>query len=200
MREKLPRLIALMLLACGAPDTESDRAPAHSESPAAPEARVAEPTEPASEEAEPDALLDAEDFLFEWARGSGAVFVDRVSLRGDGQLIWIRPVPGQTIMRVLETRVSDREVGEVRLALSEARYFDLAPEHVDPNISDGPQLTMRVRAGDRSHRVRCDNLFPAPVASIQTAVEALLTEERARALASAPEAQPEDFDPSLLAE
>ena len=193
---------ALLLLGCGG--TEVDPAPAHTEETDRQDDTIVveAPTveAPLAEAAPADPLLVADDFLFEWARGSGPVLVDRVSLRGDGQLIWIRAPRGETRARALETRASDEEVRAVRVAIANARYFELAPRYADPGIQDGSQLTMRVRAAGRSHRVDCDNRFPDEIAGVRSAVEALFTDARIAALASAPEARPEDFDPSLLAD
>ncbi|MCA9609387.1 MAG: hypothetical protein KC619_27490 [Myxococcales bacterium] len=147
-----------------------------------------------------DPLIDADDFLFQWARSGGPAFIDEVSLRADGQLIWVRAPTVGGRPHALETRATPEEVTAVRQALARARYFALDPSYREPDVMDGSQLILRVRAGGQTHRVSCDNRFPDEVRAIRSAVEALLTPAREAALSAAPEAAPEDFDPSLQVE
>lgn len=191
-------VLALLAVGCGSSSPEPEPIIPEAEPGPAPEADPDPEVAPVEQVADP--LLDADDFLFQWARGAGPVFVDQVSLRADGQLIWVRVPSSGGHPRALETRATDAEVAAVRGALSRAGFFALAPSYLDPGVRDGSQLILRVRAGGRTHRVSCDNQFPEGVVAVQTAVEALFTPAREAALAEAPEAQPEDFDPSLHAE
>lgn len=185
-------LVLLLFAGCsGTPATDPEPAPELVQEPVDEEAVVEEVADP---------LTDADDFLLQWARSGGPAFIDEVSLRADGQLIWVRaPATGGT-PHALETHATAAEVASVRRALARARFFSLDPSYVEPGVEDGSQLILRVRAGGRTHRVSCDNRFPEEVRAIEAAVGALLTPAREAALSAAPEAVPEDFDPSLQVE
>lgn len=180
--------------ACGGPTPSSSPTEAP---PPAEEATSAEAEPAATPSATPAAV--EEDFLFERYRSSGPVFVDQLTVRADGQLLWVAPPGAGGHARLLEARATPEEVAAVRRAVADGRFFDLDPQHTDPGIADGSQAVYRVTAAGRTHRVDCDNATPPGVETIERAVAALLTEARRAALDASPEAQPEDFDPSLRA-
>ncbi len=136
----------------------------------------------------------------EWMRSMGAAFVDQVSVRDDGQLVWVAsPERVGGTAHAVTLRLTPREVRAVREAVEGSGFFELPAEPSPSGVEDGVQIVVRVRLGDRTHRVRAEEPVPPGVQRIITQVAALLsTDARREALRRAPEAQPEDYDPSLV--
>lgn len=189
-------LVLVLVILSGCSGAEP---PARSVEPATTESTTESAAEPRSEEPAPPAELAREDFLFQWRRASGPAFVDQLSIRGDGQLIWVAQVVRghRGTMHAVELRADDAEVAGLRRVLAEARFFELA-SCPPSGVSDGASLLVQVREGERVHRVSCEEAPSAEVERIRATVEGLLTPARRAELERSPEAVPEDFDPSLV--
>lgn len=143
-----------------------------------------------------------ERFLLAWRRTSGAFFRDQITVRDDGQLTWVaQVVVGNTgSMHAITLQLTEAEVQSVRAAIDAAGFFSLPAEPGPSGVDDGDQLVVRVRLGDREHRVHGQEPMPPGLERLRAAVDALLTDARRAQLAAAPDPDPEDFDPSLVAE
>jgi hypothetical protein len=143
-----------------------------------------------------------ERFVLSWRRTSGAFFRDQITVRDDGQLTWVaQVVVGNTgSMHAITLQLTEAEVRSVRSAIDAAGFFSLPAEPGPSGVDDGEQLVVRMRLGDREHRVHGQEPMPPGLERLRAAVDALLTDARRAQLAAAREPDPEDFDPSLVAQ
>lgn len=148
-----------------------------------------------------DPIMTATDFRFEWQRGSGAVFIEELSVDAEGRATWLRPVregDGFPVIRALDFELTAEELEALRAAVVEAGFMDLDPDCGGADgVADGGVLFVRVRADGALHRLACGDSPLAELAPIRAVVEALETEARVEALAAAPEAPPGAGNPDL---